>query len=167
MAGCSSGGARPAIDAAATRDARPSEPAPLLPGGRSACGCSVDSQGTLDLFWSCYCAQSFADCAAALSVPADCASRLRRDYPDCGFTVITTVTASGVQVPSVYDTAGNLVGRVAHSDLSGYTCPSDPSLGSTTERAGQFPRSTCTAVTCDPCYSGPFPCAPMDAAAVD
>ncbi len=118
----------------------------------------------MDLFWSCYCAQPFADCAAPLSVPADCGTRIRRDYPACGFTVISTLTAAGNQVPSVYDPSGNLVGRIAHSDLSSYTCPSDLSIASDTERAGQFPPSTCAYVICDPCYSGPFPCAPLDAA---
>jgi hypothetical protein len=166
LAGCSSGGARP-IDAAISHDVGPSEPAPLLPGGPTACGCTVDQEGTLNLFWSCYCAQSFADCAATLSVPADCASRIRRDYPACGFTVITTVTDTGNQVPSVYDASGNLVGRIAHSDLSGYTCPSDPSMISDVERAGQFPSSSCAGVVCDPCYAGPFPCALPDASSSD
>ena len=167
VAGCSSGGARPTTDASPGRDVLASEPTPLLPGGPTACGCAVDATGTLELFWSCYCAQSFADCAAPLSVPADCAGRIRRDYPACGFTVITTLTAAGNQVPSVYDASGNLVGRVAHSDLSGYTCPSDLSLVSDTERAGNFPSSTCASVVCDPCYAGPFPCTLPDAATGD
>ena len=165
--GCSSGGARPSVDAASGHDLRPSEPTPLLPGGPTACGCAIDPGGTLEVFWSCYCAQSFADCAAPLAVPDDCGARIRRDYPACGFTVITTLTAAGNQVPSVYDASGKLVGRVAHSDLGGYTCPSDPSIGSDTERAGQFPASSCASVTCDPCYAGPFPCGPLDAASGD
>jgi hypothetical protein len=157
--GCSAPGARSVTDAAAQRDVGVTEPMAVLPGGPTACGCSVDPQGTLDLFWSCYCAQSFAGCDVPLSVPADCATRVRHDYPDCGLTVIVNFTSAGVEVPSVYDASGNLVGRMAHSDLSGYTCPSDPTMISSGERSGQFPASTCTAVNCDPCYAGPFPCA--------
>ena len=56
------------------------------------------------------------------------------------------------------DASGKLVGRVAHSDLSGYLCPSDPSIVSATERAGQFPDASCQSVTCAGCYAGPFPC---------
>jgi hypothetical protein len=100
-------------------------------------------------------------------VPADCATRVRQDFPACGFTVITTLTGAGVEVPSVYDATGKLVGRVAHSDLSGYLCPSDSTMVSATERAGQSPASTCAAVICDPCYAGSFPCAPLDAGATD
>ena len=163
---CSGGSARPAVDAAVIRDAPPAE-ASIQQGDPALCGCTIDAEGTLDLFWSCYCGQSFADCSAGLSVTSDCAARVRRDYPACGFTVITTITASGDQIPSVYDASGNLVGRVAHNDLSAYTCPTDPTTESDTERAGQFPPSTCASVVCDPCYSGPFPCAVLDAATGD
>jgi hypothetical protein len=162
--GCSSPAAHPVADAAVRRDVRATEPVAVLPGGPTACGCSIDPQGTLDLFWSCYCAQSFAGCDAPLPAAADCSARVRRDYPACGLTVIVDFTGAGVEVPSVYDASGKLVGRVAHSDLSGYSCPSDPSIVSSTERSGQFPPSTCAAVACDPCYAGPFPCGPLDAA---
>jgi hypothetical protein len=138
-----------------------------LQGDPSACGCGIDPAGTLDLSWTCYCQQSFAACATPLSVPADCTSRIRQDYPACGLTVITTFTSAGDQVPSVYDATGSLVGRLAHSDLSGYLCPSDSTLESDTERAGQFPPTGCAAVTCDPCYAGSFPCPARDAGAPD
>jgi len=164
--GCSGGGARATIDAAVVRDA-PRAEASIWQSDPALCGCSIDAEGTLDLFWSCFCSQSFANCSASLSVPSDCASRVRLDYPACGLTVITTITASGDQIPSVYDASGNLVGRVAHSDLSAYTCPADSTMESDTERAGQFPSSTCASVVCDPCYSGPFPCAVLDAATGD
>jgi hypothetical protein len=166
-AGCSGGGARAPIDAAVRRDAPPVDHSIMPQGDPALCGCSIDAQGTLNLFWSCYCGQSFANCAAPLSVPADCASQIRRDYPACGFTVITALTAAGDQVASVYDASGNQVGRIARSDLSGYSCPVDSTMVSTAERAGQFPASSCEAVGCDPCYAGPFPCAPLDAATGD
>jgi hypothetical protein len=170
-AGCSGGGARAPIDAAVRQDAPPADTA-VMPGDPALCGCSILPDGTLSLFWSCYCGQSFTNCTAPLSPPsADCASQVRRDYPACGFTVITVLTSTGYQIPSVYDTSGNLVGRVSRSELSAYTCPSDPTnatLVSIDERAGQFPAENCEAVGCDPCYAGPFPCAPLvDAATGD
>jgi hypothetical protein len=163
---CSSSTPRPPTDAAP--EARAADRFVTLEGGPSACGCSIDTQGTLDLSWACYCDQSFAACAAPLSAGADCATHVRQDYPACGLTVIVATTGAGVEVPSVYDATGTLVGRVAHSDLSGYLCPSDATMISATERAGQFPPSTCAAVTCaDPCYAGPFPCPALDAGATD
>jgi hypothetical protein len=153
------------MDAAA--ETRGADRARMIEGGPSACDCGIDSAGTLDLSWACYCDQSFADCATPLPVTADCASLVRQDYPDCGLTVIVALTGAGVEVPSVYDATGKLVGRVAHSDLSGYLCPSDSTMASATERAGQFPASTCAAVTCDPCYAGSFPCPARDAGATD
>ena len=167
-AGCSSSGGRAPTDAAAerNRDAA-ADRAETLQGDPAACGCSIDPDGTLELSWTCYCQQSFAACATPLSVPSDCASRVRRDYPACGLTVIITLTAAGDEVPSVYDATGTLAGRVAHSDLSAYLCPSDSTMASDTERAGQFPATTCAAVTCDPCYAGSFPCPPTDAGAPD
>jgi hypothetical protein len=127
-------------------------------GDPALCGCNVDSEGTLSLDWDCYCAQPFAACDAALALPASCGAQTRKDYPSCGLTVVIAFTAAGVEAPSVYDASGKLVGRVAHSDLSGYLCPSDPSVVSATERAGQFPDASCQAVTCGSCYAGPFPC---------
>jgi hypothetical protein len=165
--GCSSSSAaRPPTDAAAETHAV--DRFQMLEGGASACDCSIDPQGTLDLSWACYCDQSFAACAVPFAVGADCATHLRQDYPACGLTVIVALTGAGVEVPSVYDATGKLVGRVAHSDLSGYLCPSDSTMVSATERAGQFPASTCAAVTCDdPCYAGSFPCPARDAGATD
>jgi len=165
--GCGSSGARPATDAAPESLVTTDAMSEVLQGDPSLCACSIDPSGTLDLSWTCYCQQSFAGCATPLSVPADCASSIREDYPACGLTVITTLTGAGVQVPSVYDATGNLVGRVAHSDESGYLCPSDSTMESDTERAGQFPASTCAALTCDPCYAGSFPCPATDAGAPD
>lgn len=165
-AGCSSSGRRSPADAAAERRTA-ADRLEAIQGDPSACGCSIDPTGTLALSWTCYCQQSFAACATPLSVPADCATRVRQDYPACGFTVITTLTSAGVQVPSVYDATGTLVGRVAHSDLSAYLCPSDSTMEADTERAGQFPASTCAAVTCDPCYAGSFPCPARDGGAPD
>jgi hypothetical protein len=166
-AGCSSSGGPARADAARDVVAAASDRLEALQGDPSACGCSIDPAGTLDLSWSCYCQQSFAACATPLSVPADCPSRIRQDYPACGLTVITTFTSAGDEIPSVYDATGNLVGRLAHSDLSAYLCPSDSTLESDTERAGQFPATTCVAVTCDPCYAGTFPCPARDAGAPD
>jgi hypothetical protein len=165
IGGCSSSGGAPHTDAAA--EARAADAVEVPQGDPSVCDCSIDAEGTLDLSWSCYCNQSFAACATPLSVPADCASRVRQDYPACGLTVTITLTGAGVEVPSVYDATGALVGRVAHSDLSGYLCPSDSTMASDTERAGQFPASTCAPVTCDPCYAGSFPCPALDAGASD
>jgi hypothetical protein len=163
---CSSSSARPPTDAAPEMGAV--DRFVMLEGGPSACGCSIDAQGTLDLSWACYCDQSFAACAAPLSAGTDCATHVRQDYPACGLTVIVATTGAGVEVPSVYDATGTLVGRLAHSDLSGYLCPSDATMISATERAGQFPASTCAAVTCaDPCYSGSFPCPALDAGTTD
>ncbi len=164
-AGCSSSGTRPPADASA--ETRGADRAKMIEGGPSACACSIDPAGTLDLSWSCYCDQSFAACATPLSGTADCASVVRQDYPACGLTVILAFTGAGVEVPSVYDATGKLVGRVAHSDLSAYLCPSDSTMASATERAGQFPTSTCAAVTCNPCYAGSFPCPTRDAGAAD
>lgn len=166
-AACSSDVAGSPVDAAARRDAPTADQAFDAPSDPALCGCSIDPQGTLSLFWSCYCGQSFASCAATLSVPDDCAGRTRHDYPACGFTVITDFTAAGNQVASVFDASGNLVGRLSQNDLSAYSCPTDPRTAARAERAGQFPASSCAAVTCDPCYAGPFPCALPDAATGD
>ena len=172
-AACSSSGssstARPPADAAleAGADLRSDASGEAPEGDPSACGCSLDPQGTLNLSWSCFCGQSFAACTAPLTVPADCAARVRQDYPACGFTVIITLTGAGLEVPSIYDASGALVGRFAHSDLSGYLCPTDPTMESASERAGQFPASTCRAVSCDPCYAGSFPCPAPDGGTPD
>jgi hypothetical protein len=166
-ASCSSSGGKSPADAAAERGTGGADRLETLQGDPTACGCSIDPAGTLDLSWTCYCQQSFAACTTTLAVPADCATGVRQDYPACGLTVITTLTGAGVQVPSVYDTTGTLVGRVAHSDLSAYLCPSDSTMEADTERAGQFPASTCAAVTCDPCYAGSFPCPARDAGVPD
>ncbi len=162
---CSSSGAGPHVDA--SPEAHAADRVAVIEGGPSACDCSIDAAGTLDLSWACYCDQPFAACATPLSVTADCATLVRQDYPTCGLTVIVALTSAGVEVPSVYDATGKLVGRVAHSDLSGYLCPSDSTMVSATERAGQFPPSTCAAVTCDPCYAGSFPCPARDAGVTD
>jgi hypothetical protein len=166
--GCSSSTGRAPNDAAAERGrVAAADRLEALQGDPTVCGCSIDPDGTLELSWTCYCQQSFAACATPLSVPADCGSHIRQDYPGCGLTVITTLTNAGDEVPSVYDATGNLVGRLAHSDLSAYLCPSDSTMESDTERAGQFPAASCAAVTCDPCYPGSFPCPPSDAGAPD
>jgi hypothetical protein len=166
-AGCSSSGGRAPADGAADRRGAAADRLEAIQGDPTACGCSIDPTGTLALSWSCYCQQQFAACAAPLSAPADCATRVRQDYPACGLTVITTFSSTGVEAPSVYDATGALVGRVAHSELGAYVCPSDPTTEADTERAGQFPASTCAAVTCDPCYAGTFPCPARDAGATD
>ena len=90
--GCSSSGGRAPTDAAAgqSRDAL-ADRVEALQGDPSACDCSIDPAGTLDLSWSCYCDQSFAACATPLSVTAACASLVRQDYPACGLTVIVAV----------------------------------------------------------------------------
>jgi hypothetical protein len=149
-------------------DGSGAEPAPADAG---ACQCMVDDTGTLMLSWDCYCAQSYVGCDVPLSVPADCAGYDRTDYADCGLTVLVDFTSvPGVDLPSVYDATGALVGRFSVSSASLYTCPSDPNdpnIWAYQEQAGRFPAPTCHGVACGGCYAGPFPCPPPDGGASD
>jgi hypothetical protein len=131
-----------------------------FPPDAAACACRVDDDDVLLLSWDCYCQLPFVGCAMPLSIPADCALRERTDYADCGLTVITQGTGASAGLPTVYDSSGQLVGRMSRSEVSGYACPSDPSVFGSSIRAGLFAGSACHGVSCGGCYAGGFPCEP-------
>lgn len=144
----------------AATDVPVGEAGPDLPPDAAACACRVDDDHVLLLSWDCYCRLPFVGCELPLSIPADCVLRQRTDYADCGLTVITQDTGASAGLPTVYDGAGQLVGRLSHSEVSGYACPSDPSVFGSSIRAGLFAGPACQGVSCGGCYDGPFPCQP-------
>ena len=144
----------------ASRDVATLEARADLAPDAAACGCRVDDNDVLLLSWECYCQLPFVGCAVPLSVPADCALRERTDYADCGLTVITQDTGASAGLPTVYDANGRLVGRLSHSEVSGYACPSDPAVFGSSIRAGLFAGPACHGVSCGGCYDGAFPCEP-------
>jgi hypothetical protein len=134
------------------------EAAPDLPPDAAACGCHVDDSDTLLLSWACYCQLPFVGCDVPLAVAADCPSRMRTDYADCGLTVVTENSGASAGLPTVYDDSGTLVGRASRLETGVYQCPSDPGVWGSTISAGVFPGSACQGVSCGGCYAGPFPC---------
>ena len=95
---------------------------------------------------------------------SSCADVERVDYPACGLTLVVDYSpGASAGLPSVYDSSGTLVGRLTRNTISVFTCPSNPSLSSTLERAGRFPDPSCLAVSCATCYAGSFPCPGVDA----
>ena len=165
-AGCGGSAAPPDAAGGGTDGGDAATDAPAdVPADPAACGCQVDGTGTLTLSWSCYCAQSLAECGVPLGVPANCGTYARTDYPACGLTTLVNSVGASADLPSVYDATGTLVGRESASDLTLFLCPSDPSLGGYFERAGRFPDLSCHAVACGGCYAGPFPCPEPDGGA--
>lgn len=138
------------------------------PDGGATCACSLQftPDRQLAMSWDCFCARFGCDRELRAPTRPACESERRIDYPDCGLTRIVGPSTFGLVDP-VFDSSGQLVGLTANSDTSPYACPADPALKANSVRGGRYPEPSCRAVTCEPCYAGPFPCPSLDAGARD
>jgi hypothetical protein len=115
----------------------------------AACGCRIDTDGTLIMSWDCFCASQGCNATGC---------RGGTGYLACGLTVSVQQGAAG---PDLYvtDASGKLVGVQHTADIGFFSCPSDPSLTGGRMRAGQFPDASCNQVSCA-CPIGEQQCVP-------
>jgi hypothetical protein len=108
----------------------------------AACGCRMDGY-TLVMSWDCYCQQY-----SCSSTTKPMCWGYAQWTNGCGLSEFSVETVGGPD-RWVYDQSGNLVGAQQSTDEgSPYSCPTDPSLYSSSVRAGQFPDTCDSAVTC-------------------
>jgi hypothetical protein len=121
----------------------------------AACGCSV-SNYVLAMSWDCFC--KHYDCSG--SQRQNCSSR-GQWTKGCGLSESSIQTPGG-PYRSVYDANGNLVGQEFGTDDGQFLCPTDSTMIGYRVRAGQFPDSCDSAVTCQ-CSADGGSCDPTDA----
>jgi hypothetical protein len=121
----------------------------------AACGCRIEGY-TLVMSWDCYCQQY--GCSST-TVPT--CWGYGQVTNGCGLTEFSILTIGGPE-RWVYDQTGTLVGAQIGTDAGYYSCPTDPSLQSSSVRAGQFPDTCDSALTCQ-CNPDGGSCDPTDA----
>jgi hypothetical protein len=121
----------------------------------AACGCAVVGY-TLTMSWDCYCQQY--NCSTT-TIPSCWGSG--QWTKGCGLSEFSIETIGGPE-RWVFDSSGALVGAQQGTDAGSFSCPTDPSLQGYSVRAGQFPDTCDSAVTCQ-CSPDGGACEPTDA----
>jgi hypothetical protein len=121
----------------------------------AACGCQIANYA-LTMSWECFCKKY--NCSAQLVPSCSPHGQWTRG---CGLSEYSVQTIGGPS-RSVYDETGNLVGEQFGTDDGQFSCPTDPTMIGYSVRAGQFPDSCESAVTCQ-CSADGGSCDPTDA----
>jgi hypothetical protein len=122
----------------------------------AACGCVV-SNYTLTMSWDCFCRQF--NCSPGMP---SCGYGPRGQITTgCGLSELSVETIGGPE-RWVYDATGTLVGEQLGTDDGQFACPTAPELIGYSVRAGQFPDSCDSAVSCQ-CNPDGGTCDPTDA----